>query len=134
MIGFLCSDKRRNPSIPRRMLTCLGTQILQRHWAFLDTNAAIKARYWSDPAPLDHFGLPMSYRDMGNSFVVRAQRAVFQYWKEDVPWAKKGEVTLANSGDLAKEAGVFPSEAITPLRPSATPAPRASATSGPISQ
>ena len=83
-------------------------EVLQRHWAFLDTNEAIKARYWSDPAPLDHFGLPMSYQDMGNSFVVRAQRAVFQYWKEDVPWAKKGEVTLANSGDLAKEAGVFP--------------------------
>ena len=106
-------------------------EVLQRHWEFLDTNAAIKARYWSDPAPLDHFGLPMSYRDMGNSFVVRAQRAVFQYWKEDVPWAKKGEVTLANSGDLAKEAGVFPSEAITPLRPSATPAPAPQPLPGP---
>ena len=63
---------------------------------------------------------------MGNSFVVRAQRAVFQYWKEDVPWAKKGEVTLANSGDLAKEAGVFPVEAVTPLRPIGKTAPQTS--------
>ena len=101
-------------------------EVLQRHWAFLDTNEAIKARYWSDPAPLDHFGLPMSYQDMGNSFVVRAQRAVFQYWKEDVPWAKKGEVTLANSGDLAKEAGVFPVAAITPRHPSGGTAPQTS--------
>ena len=101
-------------------------EVLQRHWAFLETNEAIKARYWSDSAPLDHFGLPMSYQDMGNSFVVRAQRAVFQYWKEDVPWAKKGEVTLANSGDLAKEAGVFPVEAITPLLPIGVTAPQTS--------
>ena len=64
--------------------------------------------------PIAHFGLPVSYADMGNSFVIRAQRATFQYWKENVPWAKQGEVTVANGGDLAKEIGLWPEEAATP--------------------
>ena len=93
-------------------------EVKRRHWAFLDASPAIKARYWADSAPLDHFGLPMSYADVGNAFVVRAQRAAFQYWKEDVPWARKGEVTIANAGDLAKEAGLFPALAVTPQLPS----------------
>ncbi len=96
-------------------------QVMRRHWAFLDTNPQIRARYWQDADPLAHFGLPMSYADEGNSFVVRAQRAVFQYWKEDVPWARAGQVTIANAGDLAKEAGLFPSVAVTPESPPGSP-------------
>ena len=88
-----------------------------RHWAFLATNRAIEARYWQDSDPLAHFGLPTSYADEGTSYVIRAQRAVFQYWKEDVPWARRGEVTVANAGDLAKEAGLYPSFAIVPEPP-----------------
>ncbi|MGI5836617.1 MAG: hypothetical protein ACOX87_09035, partial [Chloroflexota bacterium] len=38
-------------------------------------------------------------------------------WKEDVPWAKKGDVSVANGGDLAKEAGLWPDEAIVPEQP-----------------
>ncbi|MCL4544788.1 MAG: hypothetical protein M1118_09380 [Chloroflexi bacterium] len=89
-------------------------EVEQRHWALLNTNPAIKARYWADSDPLDHFGLPMSTADEGNSFIIRCQRAVFQYWKEAVPWAAAGQVTIANGGDLAKEAGMFPATAITP--------------------
>ena len=88
--------------------------VVARHLAFLDTTQPIKDRYLGDASWLDHFGLPVSYAGEGNSFVIRAQRAVFQYWKEDVPWAKKGDVTLANAGDLAKEAGVLPTLAVTP--------------------
>jgi hypothetical protein len=99
-------------------------QVEQRHWSMLDTNAAIKARYWADGDPLDHFGLPMAVADMGNSFVVRAQRAVFQYWKVNVPWAKQGEVTIANAGDLAKEAGLFSGTAVTPVPATDTPPAR----------
>ena len=95
-------------------------QVAQRHWAMFDSNAAIKARYWADPDPLDHFGLPMSAADEGDSYVVRCQRAVFQYWKVAVPWAAAGQVTIANGGDLAKEVGMFPAAAITP-----TPGPAA---------
>ncbi|MBV9173314.1 MAG: hypothetical protein JOZ81_24885, partial [Chloroflexi bacterium] len=43
-----------------------------------------------------------------------AQRATLQYWKQQMPWADKGSVTVANGGDLAKEAGVFPWLAVTP--------------------
>ena len=89
-------------------------QVVRRHQAFLDQNQAIKARYFADPDPVNHFGLPVAYADMGNSYVIRAQRATFQFWKEDVPWAKKGDVTVANGGDLAKEAGLWPQDATTP--------------------
>lgn len=89
-------------------------QVEQRHWAILDSNAAIKARYWADADPIDRFGLPMASADMGNSVVVRAQRVVFQYWKVDVPWAKAGQVTIANGGDLAKEADLFSPAALQP--------------------
>ncbi|HEX2923573.1 MAG TPA: hypothetical protein VHS28_06055, partial [Chloroflexota bacterium] len=65
----------------------------------------------SDPQDVDHFGRPVAYAAEGNSFVVRAQRATFQDWKEDVPWAKAGDVTVANGGDLAKEAGLWPADA-----------------------
>src|SRR5919108_449351 len=92
-------------------------EIIARRWGFLDTNEAIKARYFGAPAPLDHFGLPVSYADLGDSFVLRAQRAAFQYWKRDVPWAAAGEVTVVNAGDLAKEAGVLPGPALAPELP-----------------
>ncbi|HEX2987371.1 MAG TPA: hypothetical protein VHS06_04290, partial [Chloroflexota bacterium] len=71
-------------------------QVIRRHIGFLDQNEAIKKVYNSDKQSIDHYGLPVAYADMGNSFVIRAQRATFQYWKEDVPWANKGDVTVAN--------------------------------------
>ncbi|MDO8689389.1 MAG: hypothetical protein Q7R39_05165 [Dehalococcoidia bacterium] len=54
---------------------------------------------------------------MGNAFVIRTQRAVFQQWKVDVPWASAGQVTIANGGDIAKETGLFPQEAVVPGTP-----------------
>jgi hypothetical protein len=36
---------------------------------------------------------------------------VFQLWKQDVPWAKAGTVTVALGGDIAKDAGVLPDQA-----------------------
>ncbi|MDA8217622.1 MAG: hypothetical protein M0Z94_08410 [Dehalococcoidales bacterium] len=92
-------------------------QVTRRHWAFLDTNPAIKARYWQDSDPLNHFGLPTSYADEGNCFVIRAQRAIFQYWKEDVPWARAGQVTVANGGALVVEVGLIPEVAAMPEPP-----------------
>ncbi len=92
-------------------------QVVARHQAFLDQNAAIKKAYFADSSPIDHFGLPVSYADEGSSFVIRAQRATFQYWKQDVPWAKAGDVTVANGGDLAKEAGLWPADATVPQQP-----------------
>jgi polysaccharide biosynthesis protein PslG len=109
-------------------------QVVKRHQAFLDQSQAIKTRYFADPDPVSHFGLPVAYADMGNSFVIRAQRATFQFWKEDVPWAKKGDVTVANGGDLAKEAGFWPQDATTPAQSPTGATPASLAVSSPTAQ
>lgn len=92
-------------------------EVVKRHLTILEGNKAIQQRFLSNPSWLDHYGLPVSYKDFGTCYVVRAQRAAFQYWRVDVPWAKKGDVTVANAGDLAKEAGLFPDPAAIPEPP-----------------
>lgn len=102
-------------------------EIIRRRQALLDENPAIKQRYFAVPDPISLYGLPTSrVVDRGNHFVVRFQRAVMQHYKEDVPWARRGQVLVANGGDLAKEAGIFPPEALVPIDPpGSTPAPQA---------
>ena len=79
--------------------------IMERRLALLDDNPAIKERYYAAPDPLLQYGLPTSrVEDMGNHFAIRTQRTVFQQWKEDVPWAKAGKVTIANVGEMARNA------------------------------
>jgi hypothetical protein len=90
-------------------------RVVARHVALLDkAPPALKERFLADPQWLDHYGLPVAVQEWSNSIVVRAQRATLQYWKEAVPWAAKGSVSVANGGDLAKEAGIFPWLAVTP--------------------
>ncbi len=89
-------------------------QVIARHQRLLDRVPAIKARYHTDPAALNHYGLPMGIKDYGPVIVIRCQRAAFQYWKVSRPWAKVGAVTLVNAGDLAKTVNLFPPEASTP--------------------
>jgi len=93
-------------------------QTVRDRLALLDANPAIKTRYFAAPEPLLQYGLPTSrVEDFGNVLVIRTQRAVFQQWKEDVPWAKAGQVTIANGGDIAKELELFPPEALVPQPP-----------------
>ncbi|MCL5957967.1 MAG: M1 family metallopeptidase [Chloroflexi bacterium] len=87
-------------------------EVVRSHQALLEANPAIKAAYFGVNDPVNLFGLPVAYADMGNNVTLRAQRAVIQQWKEDVPWAKAGQVTVANGGDIAKEAGLLPQEAM----------------------
>jgi hypothetical protein len=90
-------------------------KIVARHVALLDkAPPPLKERFLADPQWLDHYGLPVAVQEWSNSVVVRAQRATLQYWKEAVPWAAKGSVSVANGGDLAKESGIFPWLAVTP--------------------
>lgn len=91
-------------------------EVLARHWKMLDRNPAIKEVYWAAADPLNHFGLPMAYAEYDNVRVLRAQRAVIQQWTMDTPWAKAGQITIANGGDVAKEAGLLPAEVIAPER------------------
>src|SRR5581483_4859910 len=45
------------------------------------------------------------------------QRAVFQQWKIETPWARIGQVTIANGVDLMKEAGILPPDVVLPEAP-----------------
>jgi len=90
-------------------------QIVADHQGLLNPFPAIMQRYFAVGSPLTFYGLPMSrVQDMGDHYAVRLQRAVIQQWKVDVPWARAGQVVVANGGDVAKEAGLLPSDALQP--------------------
>ena len=93
--------------------------ITANHLALLDANPDIRAEFLAAPNWLTRFGLPIAYQDFGAVRVLRAQRVVLQQWATDTPWAKAGEVIFANSGDMAREAGLFPESAVTPKPPGA---------------
>ena len=107
-------------------------QIVSARQALLDGYPSLKKQYGSVPDPLNLYGLPSSpVVDNGNHYAVRLQRAVIQQWKEDVPWARKGQVTVANGGDVGKEAGLYPAAVLAPHGPNdTTPA----VTPSPVSQ
>lgn len=89
-------------------------QVVARHLAILNQNPAIKARYFADADPITDFGLPQGSEDFGGVFVVRCERAAFQQWRIDTSFARAGDVTIVNAGDLAKEFGLVPAAAATP--------------------
>ena len=91
--------------------------ITANHLALLDANPDIRAEFLAAPNWLTRFGLPIAFQDFGAVRVVRAQRVVLQQWTTDTPWARAGEVIFANSGDIAREAGLFPAWAVTPGSP-----------------
>ncbi len=92
-------------------------QVRERRLKFLDGNAQVKQRFLAERNWLDLYGLPVSFDETDQAWVLRTQRAVFQYWKMDVPWARKGTVTIAHGGDIAKEAGLLPAGVLEPEVP-----------------
>lgn len=89
--------------------------------ALLDGDPAMQAFYQATADPMTLYGLPASLiTDMGSHYALRLQRGVLQRWKVDQPWARAGQVTAANSGQLAVEAGLFPPEALQPQAAGAT--------------
>ncbi|HEX8683620.1 MAG TPA: hypothetical protein VF707_14970 [Ardenticatenaceae bacterium] len=90
-------------------------QIVQRRQGLLSARPAIRQAYFSVSDPMLFYGLPTSeVMDMGNHYAIRLQRAVLQEWKEAVPWAAAGQVTVANGADIAKELGALPASALVP--------------------
>ena len=74
--------------------------------------------YYSVPNALALFGLPTSaVVDNGTHYAIRLQRAVIQQWKTDCAWARAGQATIANGGDLAAQAGAFSAEILAPETP-----------------
>ena len=61
--------------------------VKQNHLRLLDHNVAIKAEWYKNSNWLDAYGLPVSYSDLGDVRVLRAQRAVFQQWMVATAWA-----------------------------------------------
>lgn len=102
-------------------------QALQTRLPWLDASPAIKDYYYQGGQDMAFllYGLPLSpAADKGEFVAMRFQRGALIQWKKDMPWAKAGDVTTANVGDLAKELGIIPAAA---LEPEAAPEPLVSA-------
>lgn len=98
-------------------------QVRERRLKYLDLNPDVKKRFLAEKNWMDLYGLPVSFDDTDQAWVLRTQRAVFQQWKQDEPWARQGQVTIALGGDLAKEAGLLPEDALKPEVPTVFHAP-----------
>lgn len=88
--------------------------IVEAHLAILEPYPPLLARFRAVPDWINRYGLPMGVRELESVVVVRGQRAAFQLWKADVPWARPGQVTIVLAGDLAKEVHLVPAEAQVP--------------------
>ena len=74
---------------------------------------------WSEDSAINLYGLPASRPIKSGPFVVqRFQRISLQLWLEDVPgMPAKGSVVGILGGDLLKEQGLVPAEAMAPETP-----------------
>ncbi len=108
--GWLESERQIPPALDWSADAGLPWErLLERRLALLDGSQSLKARYMAEPDWLHRLGLPVSVADYPDVQVVRAERAVLQQWKRAVPWAQAGEITVANAGEIARDAGLFPS-------------------------
>jgi hypothetical protein len=114
--GFLESQR----SVPQPSDTTPDTgltweQVVARHNLFMNADDDIKAAYFSESDPINLNGLPTApIKQIGDVLVLRTQRKVYQKWLIDTSFAKKGQVVIANGGDVAKESGMFPKDSVTP--------------------
>jgi hypothetical protein len=92
-------------------------QVKTRRLGFLDANPAVKQRFMAERNWEGLFGLPVSFDETEQAWVLRTQRVAFQQWKIDVPWARKGTITIAHGGDLVKEAGLLDASILAPEAP-----------------
>jgi len=67
------------------------------------------------PDAVDALGLPAGIDSFGPLVSVRLQRGTLQLWLVDTPWAAPGTVVVGNAGDLAKQAGLWPLDAVAPV-------------------
>ncbi|MBI2863911.1 MAG: glycoside hydrolase family 99-like domain-containing protein [Chloroflexi bacterium] len=93
-------------------------QIVRDRLTLLEANPAIRDKYYSAGDWLALYGLPTSrVEDMGSHYAIRLQRAVIQQWKVEVPWARAGQATVANGGDVSIEAGMYAGTVLSPVAP-----------------
>jgi outer membrane protein assembly factor BamB len=94
-------------------------QVVARHTALLDAYPALHDFYMARPDALEIYGLPLSVKDYGTFVAVRLQRATFQLAGGQHAAAN---VLVGNTGDLAKEAGLWPVTAVAPVPRGTEPA------------
>lgn len=88
-----------------------------RRMGFLDANPAVKQRFLAERNWQDLYGLPVSFDETEQAWVLRTQRVAMQQWKMDVPGARKGTITLVSGGDLVREAGLLEAAVMAPEIP-----------------
>jgi serine protease Do len=88
-------------------------QLTEKRLRLLEASPPLRDAYLSTPDFLEANGLPVApVSDVGPALVLRAQRRAFQLWKVSTPFARAGQVTVVNGGDLGKEAGLYPAAAM----------------------
>lgn len=90
-------------------------QVTEKRLRLLEASPPIRDAFLATPDFLEANGLPVApVTDVGPAFVLRAQRRAFQLWKVNTPFARVGQVTVVNGGDLGKEAELYPAAATLP--------------------
>ena len=107
----LPADVGLDPRIPEQF-----QQIEQNHLALLDSTPLFRAVFDGDDWR-ELYGLPIAFQDFGPFQAVRTQRQVLQVFTVEGLGGAVGVVSAANSGDIAKEAGLVPEHAAAPLAP-----------------
>jgi hypothetical protein len=117
--NWLAATYGAAPSLDWRDDVLFNWEVVKaRHFALLDGSQRIRSAYFGIGAdPVTFYGRPQSANDTGQLFTVRTQRALFQEWRQDVPWARAGTVFVIDGGEILKDAGVIPANAIAPLLP-----------------
>ena len=88
--------------------------VIERHLSLLDAYPALEEFYTTDSDAMTRYGLPLSVQAYGPFSTVRLQRGTLQLWTTDAASAAAGTVVVGNGGDVAKEAGLWPREAVVP--------------------
>ncbi|MCY4114852.1 MAG: hypothetical protein OXG33_13085 [Chloroflexi bacterium] len=97
--------------------------ITRNHLALLEQNAAIKARFLSEPDWMNLYGLPIRYEEREvhghpqGLQMLRAQRTVFVVWNVPAPGTTVGRVNLQNVPDKVKRLSdvIIPDAAKVPV-------------------
>ncbi len=107
--------------VPRHLMTDDGhlpwAEIVRTRLELLGASDKLRSTFEAAPEPLRIYGLPTSrVIDYGPMESIRLQRAALQLWKVKTDFAEPGQVVVANGGELALRAGLFPASARAPLR------------------
>ena len=108
----LAADEGLDPADPEDF-----AHIVQNHLQLLAVDEVIRDFFLAEPRWLELYGLPVSFQDFGPVRVLRSQRQIIQVWNVPEIGGPVGRAVLANTGDIAKEFGLLPAAATTPVSP-----------------